>query len=187
MHAFIRKTTKTLAIALVAGAAILTAQAAFAQAPPNPPARFAGSVTVNGQPATVGATVEAHVGSATCGTGAVFMSGADARYVLDSPDIAAAPGCGTDGAIVSFVVGGQAAAQTGVWHSYQLNSVNLSAGGSAPATATATPARTPVAPTTGSGSAAGDGAGGMFFLAAGFLSPLAGAAMFWRSRAVRRV
>lgn len=143
--------TAVLGIALF-GATVL------ADSPPAPPARFVGSVTVNGQPATAGSAITAVIGSTTCGTTAVFMSGAEARYTVDSPalDPGATPNCGTDGATVSFTVNGVKANETGVWHSYQLNTVNLTVTtATATPTASATPAKTatatPKGPVTGSG------------------------------------
>jgi len=133
---------------------------ALADSPPAPPARFVGSVTVNGQPAAAGSAITAVIGSTTCGTTAVFMSGAEARYSVDSPalDPGATPNCGTDGATVSFTVNGVKANETGVWHSYQLNTVNLTvttATATVTPSASATPAKsataTPKGPTTGSG------------------------------------
>lgn len=130
--------TAVLGIALLGGTAL-------ADSPPAPPARFVGSVTVNGQPAAAGSAITAVIGSTTCGTTAVFMSGAEARYAVDSPalDPGATPNCGTDGATVSFTVNGAKANETGVWHSYQLNTVNLTV-----TTATATPSASPTGSAT---------------------------------------
>lgn len=141
--------TAVLGIALLGGTAL-------ADSPPAPPARFVGSVTVNGQPAAAGSAITAVIGSTTCGTTAVFMSGAEARYAVDSPalDPGATPNCGTDGATVSFTVNGAKANETGVWHSYQLNTVNLTVT-TATATTTTTATTTPTVTSTGtpSGSA----------------------------------
>jgi len=157
MKSLIMRATRTVTVLAIPafGALALTASGAFAESPPNPPARFAGSVTVNGAPAAPGTTIEARIGSTTCGVTTVFSSGSESRYVLDSPalDPGANPNCGTDGAAVTFRVGGVAAAESGVWKNYQLNVLNLTAGA---ATATASPsasatAKTPAAPVTGSG------------------------------------
>lgn len=159
-----------LAGLILAAALGLSAGSAFAQqgSPPNPPSRFAGSVTVNGQPAAAGTTVEARINGVACGTTTVFMSGAEARYVLDSPaaDAGAGINCGTDGASVAFFVGGVQAGQTGAWHNYQLNTLNLTVSAATTPTATATtpgttavPATsTPRAPVTGSGVSSQGGA-----------------------------
>jgi hypothetical protein len=140
----------------------LGASVAAAQAPPAPPARFLGTVMVNGAPAAAGTTVTAMVGTATCGQTTVFASGGDERYTIDVPalDATLAPGCGTDAAPVSFIVGGTKANETGSWRSFQLNQLNLTVGGAAAtATATATKVATPVAPVTGSGVTDSGGAG----------------------------
>lgn len=153
------------AVSTVAGLALLAvasggfvATAAFAASPPAPPARFAGTVLVDGQPATPGTSIEVHIGSTTCGVTTAFSQGGNSNYAVDSPalDPAATPNCGTDGATVTFWVGGKQAAQTGTWHSYQLNVVNLTVTTTTP-TATATASATPKAPTTGSGTSSSSG------------------------------
>lgn len=148
-------------LALAATGALAVSAIAFAQAPPNPPSRFAGSVTINGAPAPSGASIQAKVGSANCGSAAVFIEAGQSRYVVDVPatDSGANAGCGTDGATVSFTVNGVAAAQTGTWANFKLSELNLTTGGAA-ATPTATApgatvTATPRPPTTGSGSAEG--------------------------------
>ena len=135
-------------VAAVIGAAMVVNIAA-AQSPPNPPSRFVGTVTVNGQPAAVGTVVEARIGGATCGTTTVFTAQNQSRFTLDSPalDPAQAPGCGQDGSTVTFFVGGQQAAETGTWRNYQLNTVNLTVGAQTPATPTTPPTTATAAPT----------------------------------------
>src|SRR3954469_18252452 len=87
------------AVVGLAAVASLGAGAAFAESPPAPPARFVGTVTVNGAPAAAGTTIEAHIGATTCGVTTAFTSGSTTRYTLDSPalDPGANPNCGTDG------------------------------------------------------------------------------------------
>lgn len=161
MHKTLKRSlTATVAGFVLAGAvAMLAASAAFADSPPAPPSRFVGTVTVNGTPATAGTAIEAHIGSTTCGVTSVFLASGQSRYTLDSPalDPGATPNCGTDGASVTFWVGGVQANETGAWHSYQLNTVNLTVS-SAAATptavatpTTAAPSTTPIGPATGSG------------------------------------
>jgi hypothetical protein len=171
--------TAVLAGILAAGAMLpMGAGAAFAQAPPNPPSRFAGTVTIGGQPAPAGTAVVALIGSATCGTGTTFIESGQAHYTLDSPQADSTnSGCGADGAAVTFSVGGVVANETGVWHNYQLNIVNLTVSGAAtpaPTQAPATATSTPAPPSTGTGQAPGGGfafplvlAGGLVILAAG--------------------
>jgi len=135
-------------LAAVLGA-MLFANVAFAESPPNPPARFVGSVLVDGQAPAGGTLIEARIGSATCGAATVFMAGSEARYVVDSPalDPGANPNCGVDGAVVTFYIGGKKANETGSWKNYQLNTVNLTYT-TPTTTATATP-KPPVTGTTG--------------------------------------
>ena len=152
----------SLAVAL---GMILFASGAFsatsvsAESPPSPPARFVGSVKVDGANATAGALIELRIGTSTCGVTSVFMSGSEARYAVDSPalDPGATPNCGVDGAVVNFYVGGRQANETGVWHNYQLNTVNLTVTTPTPTASTTpgagTPASTPKPPTTGGGTA----------------------------------
>lgn len=145
-----------LAAVVAAIASALVVSVAAAQSPPSPPSRFVGSVTVNGSPAAAGTTIEARIGSTTCGVATVFMNGAEARYSLDSPalDPAQNPACGVDGSTVQFYVGGQLANETGSWANYRLNTVNLTVAPQAttpPTTpgTTTTPSRTPGAPVAG--------------------------------------
>ncbi len=143
-----------------------------AESPPNPPARFAGSVLVDGQPPAPGTTIEARIGSATCGSGATFNVGSESRYTLDSPalDPGATPNCGTDGAVVSFYIGGKKAAETGSWRNYDINIVNLTytTPTPTPTPASPSPSPTPRPPTTGSGVAgSGDSTATWLFAALG--------------------
>jgi len=138
----------------------------------NPPARFVGSVTVRGQPAPSGTVVEVHIGSAVCGATTTFVSGGQSRYTIDSPNQDAAhPGCGTDGAAVTFFVGGTQADQTGTWRSYDLNVVNLTVLAAVP-----TP-QAPGPPSAGTGLAQGAGSGFLWLalMAMGAAAVLGGA------------
>ncbi len=154
-----------LGILLLGFSGAMNAHTVSAESPPNPPARFVGSVKVNGAPAAPGTSIEARIGSTTCGVTTVFMSGSDARYALDVPalDPGANPNCGVDGSAVSFYVGGQKAAETGSWKNYQLNQLDLTV---VTATPTATSSATPKPPVTGSGSVSdgGSSAGWLFAL-----------------------
>jgi hypothetical protein len=114
-----------------------------------PPATFAGSVTVAGQPAAAGTVVEARIGNVACGVTSVFIVGTEARYSLQSPAT-----CGAPGAAVSFRVGGAAAVGAGTWNNQVLNVVNLTAGAA------------PAPPTTGTGLAeTGSGSAAVWLLA----------------------
>lgn len=123
----------TAAVALLASSTALGSRSASAQ--PTPPTRFFGSVTG----AAAGATVEARVGSNVCGTGTVTASGSALSYVVDVSSASTKPGCGTDGATVTFTVGG-AAAGTGTFQTGAFVPLNLTV--AARATATPAPART---------------------------------------------
>lgn len=160
-----------LAVLVLGATALLQANGAMAESPPNPPSRFVGSVKVNGANATAGTPVEARIGSASCGISTVFMAGSEARYVIDSPalDPGASPNCGTEGATVTFLVGGQVANETGAWRNYQLNTVNLTVTTTTPTATTPAgtptrPAATPGAPTTGTGGPLDSGSGNLAWL-----------------------
>jgi hypothetical protein len=115
-----------LGVVLFAASGALGATTVSAESPPNPPARFVGSVKVDGAAPAAGTLIEARIGSATCGASTVFMAGGEARYTLDSPalDPGASPNCGVDGAVVSFYIGGKQPRDRR-WANYQLNTVNL--------------------------------------------------------------
>ena len=153
------------------GLSLVAVSAASAESPPNPPSRFVGNVTVNGAPATAGTTIEARIGTTTCGTSSVFIASGEARYVVDSPalDPGANPNCGTDGAVVTFYVGGQKANESGSWKNYQLNTVNLTvtpATAVPSTTATVTVTGTPRPPTTGNSGGSSDAPFGWYLAAA---------------------
>ncbi len=122
-----------------------------AESPPAPAARFTGTVVIDGAPPPAGTTVEAKIGSTTCGVTTTFMNGSEARYKLDSPalDPGATPNCGTEGAVVTFLVSGMKADQTGSWRNYDLNQLNLTVGATAAPAPGATPTPSPIAPATG--------------------------------------
>jgi hypothetical protein len=139
-----------LGLALLLGLVGMSAGAAFAQgAPPNPPARFAGTVTVTGAAAGAGVSVQAWVGGVVCATTAVNSAG---TYVVDVSE-----SCGGAGSTVSFTVDGSLATETAAWTNSSLNVINLTVVASVPAEtetpAAETPAETttPEAPATGSG------------------------------------
>jgi len=143
-----------LGVVLLGISGSFNATSVSAESPPSPPARFVGSVLSDGKPATPGTSIELHIGNSTCGVTPVFTASGESRYAVDSPalDPGAAPNCGVDGATVSFWIGGKKANETGVWHNYQLNTVNLTY-------TTPTPSPTPKAPTTGSGLSSSDSGG----------------------------
>lgn len=137
----------TKVLKLLGGGAIaaMLAMALFvatvsAESPPSPPARFVGSVMVDGTAAASGTLIELRIGSTTCGATTVFAAGGEARYAVDSPalDPGATPNCGVEGATVTFYIGGKKANETGSWKNYELNTVNLTYT-TPTVTATATP------------------------------------------------
>lgn len=179
-----------LGLLLFGVSGMFSATGARAESPPNPPARFAGSVLVDGKAPAPGTTIEARIGSATCGTTSTFSQGSESRYRVDSPalDPGASPNCGTDGAVVTFYIGGKKAAETGSWRNYDINVVNLTYTTPTPTPApsvTASPSATPRPPATGSGIAGSDSTAAWLFAALG-LAALAfgvgGAAVARRSR-----
>ena len=145
-----------LGVVLLGISGAFNATSAAAESPPSPPARFVGSVLVDGKPATPGTSIELHIGSTTCGVTAVFTASGESRYAVDSPalDPGATPNCGTDGAAVTFWNGTRKANETGSWKNYQLNTVNLTF-----TTPTPSPSATPKAPVTGSGIGSSDSEG----------------------------
>jgi hypothetical protein len=150
-----------LGVLLVGFSGAFGVQEAAAESPPNPPARFAGSVTVDGAPVPPGTVITAKIGSASCGATSTFTSGAEARYVLDVPalDPGATPNCGADGSVVVFYIGALKANESGTWRNYDINVLNL--------TATSPPSPTPVAtpkpPVTGQGTVDNGSTGTLFF------------------------
>jgi hypothetical protein len=164
-----------LGLALLLGLVGMSAGAAFAQgAPPNPPARFAGTVTVTGAAAGAGASVQAWVGGVVCATTAVNSAG---TYVVDVSE-----SCGGAGSTVSFTVDGSLATETAAWSNNSLNVTNLTVVASVPATetpATETPAETttPEAPATGSGLATTSSSTQVILLTLLGLTLLSGAAV----------
>ena len=105
------------AIAVVAGVLLFGAAGSFGAqevSAQDPPGTFTGLVTVNGEPADVGASVEARIDGNSCGVGTTVEAedGVNTRYTVH---VNAGNGCGTEGATVTFYVQGQAAQETGSW------------------------------------------------------------------------
>jgi hypothetical protein len=135
-----------LGIVLFAASGALGVSTVSAESPPSPPARFVGSVKVDGAAVASGTLIELRIGSATCGATTVFSASGEARYAVDSPalDPGATPNCGVEGAVVTFYIGGKKANETGSWKNYELNTVNLTY-----TTPTVTATTTPKPPVTG--------------------------------------
>jgi hypothetical protein len=122
--------------ALVAVVALLLAsfatslQSAEAQ-PPSPPNRFFGSVTLDGAPAAGGTVVTATIGGVECGSTSVAV-GETYAYVLDVVSDGEISGCGTAGASISFLVGGNSADQSATYTSGDFTQLDLTATSAAP-------------------------------------------------------
>ncbi len=150
-------------LAAVLGALLFGFSGAFnaheaqAESPPNPPARFAGSVLVDGAAPPVGTRIEAKVGNSTCGVTTTFSQGSAQRYTVDvvALDPGATPNCGTGDAVVTFYIGDKKASQTGSWKNFQLNILDLTyttpTATASPTGAGGGPAATPKPPVTGNG------------------------------------
>ncbi len=180
MHAW-KKLARTVAVTALLGSSAFVANPVLAQSPPEPPSRFAGSVTIDGQPAPVGTPIEARVGASSCGVAAVFHQGGEARYVVDVAGAATQPGCGTPGATVTFVVGGQIAPQTGSWRNYELVQLDLALTSASP-TPSATQAAvtpTPRPPVAGTSLDRADGPSAWWVIAMAGLASLGFAGMGW--------
>ena len=96
-------------VAALVGASLLTAQTPlFAQQAP--PARFFGSLTIDGQEAPMDTEVKAFINGNECG---VTRTAASGSYILDVRSSVGYPGCGTEGAAISFQVNGIGAAESG--------------------------------------------------------------------------
>lgn len=91
-------------LAAVAAATLTMLPAAHAQ---QPPSRFFGALTLNGEPAPSGVALTAYINSVECGVGATRDDG---LYVVD---VRTGDNCGADDADVQFVVSGVAAVEIG--------------------------------------------------------------------------
>src|SRR5579884_3964565 len=140
-----------LAALAIAGALVGLLPGTQTSAQPLPPNRFFGRATVSGRPAG-GATINALVGGTTCGSATADGSG---NYRLDVLSSGERPGCGTDGATVTFTVAGQRASQTGTWKQGEFTPLDLTAAPAATATATvpATATATATVPATATATA----------------------------------
>jgi hypothetical protein len=123
-------------VGIVLAGAVALMPGPIASAQPLPPNRFFGKATASGQPAA-GAAIVALVGGTNCGSATADGSG---NYRLDVLSSGERPGCGTDGASVTFTVAGQRASQTGTWKQGEFTPLDLTgAAGTATATSTAAP------------------------------------------------
>ena len=108
-----------------------------------PPATFFGSVTVDGDSVSDGTAVVALIDGKVCseeekqpgqkGTWTTTeadpeygIESGDSMYVIDVVSDSQTPGCGTEGATVTFIIAGRPAQQTGLWKAGS-NPLNLTA------------------------------------------------------------
>ena len=117
-----------------------------AQGPPQIPATYYGTLTIDGAPAPEGAFVRAYIDGRDCtqtdAKGAVIEEGV-ARYVITVVHHTQVAGCGLEGAAVLFEVDGVEASPSVKWVAGP-QEVNLSAGASVSPESATTP--TPIAP-----------------------------------------
>jgi hypothetical protein len=129
-----------------------------------PPTTFLGTVTLDGHSLSDGTAVVALIDGKVCGEaqGETGRKGTwtatearprysikrgDSLYAVDVFSDSQLPGCGTDGAIVTFLIAGRPAHETGVWKAYP-TPLNLTASTPYAGETTATPGggETPASP-----------------------------------------
>lgn len=128
--------------------------------PPSIPAFFYGAVVVDGQPPAAGTQITARIGGKDCtqaGNNGTFPEGSLSAYSITVAHTSQIAGCGTDGATITFFIGGQQATQTTTWQAGP-RELGLSIGSQAPPPLpTATPggpsAATPTDPTAAAATA----------------------------------
>ncbi len=178
-----------------------------AQAQPSPPATFFGAVKVDGQVVSDGTPVLAFVNGKQCGESSrepgqkgtwtldqdatdLGVHAGDSVYIMEVVSDGQTPGCGTEGAIVTFQVAGQSAHETGTWRA-GFNSLNLAVGETPAPTTTAqgqasdTPQAAPGQAASSSGDfpwwAAATGGAGVAVILVGLV-----AAVWWQRAEPRR-
>jgi len=141
----IRRLTLTFALLVM----VFSQGSGIAKAQPSPPASFAGTVKLDGQSVPDGTPVLALVNGNLCGESSrvpgekgtwtinkdladLGMCTGDSIYIVDVVSDSQTPGCGIEGATVTFEVDGRPAHQQGLWKA-GFNSLSLTVG-QAPAT-----------------------------------------------------
>jgi hypothetical protein len=122
----------------VATAAILLALAitpALSIQPVNaqaqPPNRFYGTVSINGQDQPEGTVVEAYIGNTLCGSGTVQNRNGSNIYLVDVLGSGQKPNCANDGDKVTFKISGLDANETGSYDTAAATRLDLTAAGAA--------------------------------------------------------
>ena len=116
--------------AIVLGVAPLVfIRAVEAQA--QPPNRFFGSVTINGQDQPEGTVVEAYIGNTLCGSGTVQSRNGATIYFVDVLGAGQKANCAKDGDKVTFKVAGLDAKETGTYDTAAATHLDLTATGTA--------------------------------------------------------
>lgn len=124
----VRAVERTAVLLLVVIAATSMAPGLVAQ---GPPARFFGTVSVDGATPPQGTVVQAYIGDRLCGEGTVRQLGAEipVGYVVDVKSSAQQEGCGEDGNTVKLKVGGRDAPQSDTYVTGGFIRVDLSLSG----------------------------------------------------------
>ena len=74
-------------------------------------------------------TIVAKIGSVVCGTGGpIPIADAPLKYQVDVVSTSITPGCGSEGALITFLIDGRQAAQTAIWHAGTDTQLNLIVG-----------------------------------------------------------
>ena len=116
-----------LAVALVAAIG-LQSTVSVAQLPPT---RFYGTVILNGEAPPIDSLIRAYIGEQFCGEGRVLAldDPIGVGFFIDVFAESYRPGCGTDGATVTFRVSGVPANETGTFQTGSFIQLDLTADG----------------------------------------------------------
>ena len=143
-----------LLLAAVAVSAGIASPPPRASAQPALPSTFYGTASIDGRAPDAKAEVRGFVDGRDCTQGEagslpVFIENGVAQYVIHVMPESQQPGCGREGKVVAFTVGGRETGQTAVWKT-GVQQVNLNAGAGTPLplpTATPTPPERAATPT----------------------------------------
>ncbi len=113
----------------------------------NPPNRFYGSLTLDGSPAPAGTRVRAFIADKDCTPQREPFQAPVGQYAVEVAHANQIPGCGTDGAQISFRVNDRATVPLGTFQTGQFTRLDLTITGAGAPAATATVAAAPAAAT----------------------------------------